>query len=83
MLFRLQQKVNFLYNFFERSKIKMNTPIKCSIKNPEQNPNFVTPLKIPQTPFLEKLGYGTGKNYKFYEQKILNNVGYREIRKIL
>lgn len=39
----------------------MNTPIKtCTNKNLEQNANFVTPLKIPQTPFLEKLGYGTG-----------------------
>lgn len=44
----------------------MNTPIKsCTKVNLEQNTNFVTPLKIPQTPFLEKLGYGTGKFYSF------------------
>lgn len=51
----------------------MNTPIKlCKNKNLEQSESFVTPLKIPQTPFLEKLGYGTGFDDQFlYNSKNL------------
>lgn len=39
----------------------METPIKSlRNRNVYKGDNFATPIKIPSSPFLEKLGYGTG-----------------------
>lgn len=39
---------------------EFKTPIK-KIRSRVDNPEYLTPLKIPATPYLKQIGYGCGK----------------------